>query len=83
MTTVVVSRGEHTMQTIDARTMQPPEPFERVIDALSSLPLGEEVCLLVPHEPRPLYRFLASNNYTWTSIQAAEGHWEVVIREKA
>ena len=75
--------AEKTMQTIDARNMQPPEPFERVIDALSSLPLGEEICLLVPHEPRPLYRFLANNNYTWTATQAAEGHWEVVIREKA
>lgn len=83
MTTAVSSRGDDTMQTIDARNMQPPEPFERVIDALSSLPLGDEVRLLVPHEPRPLYRFLAGNNYTWTATQAAEGHWEVVIREKA
>ena len=71
------------MKIIDARGLQPPEPFERVIDALVELPLGEELKLVIPVEPLPLYRFLRNNRYTFKTAQIAEGHYEVVIRELA
>ena len=69
------------MKIIDARGLHPPEPFERVIEGLVGLPLGEELMLVIHVEPVPLYRFLLKNRYTYRTSKIAEGHYEVVIRE--
>lgn len=69
------------MVTIDARGMVAPEPFERVIEALRSLDVDEEVLLIVRHEPLPLYRFLSNNRYRYTTRRIDGGAFEVRIRE--
>lgn len=50
--------------TIDARLMQPPEPMERVLEALDLLEPGNEIHLLIYREPVPLYNVLKRNGYT-------------------
>jgi len=71
------------MIVIDARHLEPPEPFEKVIQALSSLPPREEVMLILDREPRPLYRFLAQNDYRYEArwLDEPEPRWEIRIWE--
>ncbi len=70
------------MITIDARGQDPPEPFERVIDALTTLRSGEEVLLILDREPGPLYRFLARNRYRYDTTRFDDGGYEVRIWEE-
>jgi uncharacterized protein (DUF2249 family) len=69
------------VKIIDARGLQPPEPFERVVDALSELTLGDQVKLIIHQEPRPLYRFLERNRYAYKAESFADGRFEIVIWE--
>ncbi len=70
------------MITIDARGMEPPEPFERVIDALETLQSEEEVLLILDREPAPLYRFLAKNRYRYETKRFDDGRFEIRIWEE-
>ena len=69
------------MKIIDARGLQSPEPFERVVDALTQLALGDELKLIIQQEPRPLYRFLERNRYAYKTESFADGRFEIIIRE--
>jgi len=68
---------------VDARGLEPPEPFERVIDALARLQPEEEVLLLLDRAPVPLYRFLHANAYEYTSASFPDGRVEVRIRDRS
>ena len=52
-----------TIHHLDVRGLEPPEPLERVLDALDRLPHGEQLCMLIEREPRPLYRLLSNNGF--------------------
>jgi uncharacterized protein (DUF2249 family) len=71
------------MKIIDARGLPPPQPFERVLEALLELPHGDKLKLIVPQEPVPLFRFLLRNNYAYRVENVAQGHCEVVMWELA
>lgn len=69
------------MKIVDARGLQSPEPFERVVDALSELALGDRMKLIINQEPRPLYRFLERNRYAYKAENFADGRFEILIWE--
>ena len=69
------------MKIIDARGLQHPEPFERVVDALAELAPGDQLKLIIHLEPRPLYRFLERNRYAYQAESFPDGRFEIVIRE--
>jgi uncharacterized protein (DUF2249 family) len=69
------------VKIVDARGLQPPEPFERVVDALSELTLGDQLKLIINQEPRPLYRFLERNRYAYAAESFADGRFEIIIWE--
>ena len=69
------------MKIVDARGLLSPEPFERVVAALSELPLGEQLKLIIHQEPRPLYRFLERNRYSYSAQSYDDGRLEVLIWE--
>ena len=69
------------MKIVDARGLQSPEPFERVVDALTELALGDQVKLIINQEPRPLYRFLERNRYAYKAESFPDGRFEILIRE--
>lgn len=69
------------MKIVDARGLQHPEPFERVVEALSELALGDHIKLIIHQEPRPLYRFLERNRYAYKAESFADGRFEIVIWE--
>jgi uncharacterized protein (DUF2249 family) len=66
------------MIEIDARGLPPPQPFERVMEALCSLPDGDRIRLLIEREPYPLYRVLERNGYRHRTTAHA-GHFEIEI----
>ena len=69
------------MKIIDARNMEHPEPFERVIAALADLAEGERVMLIINREPKPLYRFLLNNAYEYKMTTFPDGRFEIEIWE--
>jgi uncharacterized protein (DUF2249 family) len=70
------------MIVIDARELEPPEPFERVMDALSDLTPGERIKLILNREPHPLYRVLERNGYTYDPTWFDDGRCEILIWQK-
>lgn len=68
-----------TPHVVDARYMEPPEPFERTMTALDSLPDGEKLLLLLFREPHPLYRVLRQNGYLYETELTADGTFEILI----
>jgi uncharacterized protein (DUF2249 family) len=67
------------MVVIDARQMEPPEPFERVMEALATLAPGDAIRMLIYREPTPLYRVLRQNGYRYRTEFTDAGHFEVEI----
>lgn len=72
---------EYTIRVIDARAMVHPEPFERVVEALTSLARDERVKLVLDREPIPLYRFLQANGYEYRVSPQPGGIYEILIWE--
>ena len=64
---------------LDVRTLEPPEPLERVLDALADLPAGDRLRVRVRREPFPLYDLLRRMGYAWSGKPAAGGAYEVLI----
>ena len=72
----------HPEVFLDLRGMFPPEPMERVLDALAGLLAGQQIRLLIEREPHPLFRILERNNYRYTTTQPEPGLYQVVIQER-
>jgi len=71
------------MQVIDARDLEPPEPFERVMEALVTLEPGGQILLILTREPFPLYRVLERNGYKHKTTMFPDGRFEILISERA
>lgn len=69
------------MKTIDTRNMLPPEPFEKVIEALRTLAQGEVLTVVLDREPVPLFRFLSRNAYCYETAWPETNRCEVRIWE--
>lgn len=66
-------------RVVDARYLEPPEPFVRTMEALDDLPDGEKLLLLLYREPHPLYRALVQNGYRHETELVADGTFEILI----
>lgn len=64
---------------LDLRGLEPPEPLEKVLDALEHLAADEHLCLLIEREPRPLYRILTNNGYAYRTCALPGFLYEVKI----
>lgn len=68
---------------VDARYLEPPEPFVMTMEALAELDTDvgiECIRLLLFREPFPLYKVLDQNGYRRETTQADDGTYTVVIR---
>jgi len=65
--------------TLDVRWLEPPEPFERVVNALETLPHDGLLRVLIHREPHPLYRWLTREGYKYQTRFDPEGWFEVRI----
>ena len=66
-------------RVIDARELEPPEPFTQTMAALDTLVPGQKLRLILPREPYPLYRALELNGVAWRSEWKASGDFEIVM----
>jgi len=65
--------------TLDVRGMEPPEPLERVLEAIDGFRAGDTLRLVIDCEPRPLFRILAGNGYAWRSEPGSASLYEITI----
>ncbi|HET6718324.1 MAG TPA: DUF2249 domain-containing protein [Rhodocyclaceae bacterium] len=68
---------------VDARYLEPPEPFVRVMEALDTFdrdPTLDEVRLLIFREPFPLYKVLDQHRYVRQTTLEPDGTFVIVIR---
>lgn len=73
-----VMRVQHLLDLSD---LPPPEPLERVLDALADLPAGDSLRVRLPMEPTPLYSMLRSMDLVWECSSAPGEAVELVIWE--
>ena len=64
---------------VDARYMEPPEPFVRTMEMLDTLKPGEKMLLLLFREPHPLYKVLRQNGYAYEAELVSDGTFEILI----
>jgi uncharacterized protein (DUF2249 family) len=65
--------------TIDVRWLEPPEPFERIVAALETLPEGDNLRVMIHREPQPLFRWLERESYHFHHRYNPEGYFEIFI----
>jgi uncharacterized protein (DUF2249 family) len=65
--------------TLDVRGMEPPEPLQRVLEALDDFGPGDLLVLVIDCEPLPLYRILERNGYAWRAVPGATSLREITI----
>jgi uncharacterized protein (DUF2249 family) len=58
--------------------MEPPEPLERILDALADLPPGDRLSVIHRREPFPLYDLLRRLGYGWHT-QGEDGRFTILI----
>lgn len=68
-----------TPHVVDARYMEPPEPFTATMDMLDTLQPGEQMLLLLFREPHPLYKVLRQNGHAYSAELQPDGTFEILI----
>lgn len=68
---------------LDVCGLEPPEPLERVLDALSLLKPGQRLRMLIDREPRPLYGILERNGFVYDVDLRADFVYVIGIRHKS
>jgi uncharacterized protein (DUF2249 family) len=66
---------------VDGRQMQPPEPMQRILEALDGLAEGDDVLLLSYCQPHPLFSILKRNGYAWSEGVRDDGTREIRIHK--
>ncbi len=64
---------------IDARWLEPPEPMERVLNALNQLQPKQSIRFLIHREPVPLYEILHMRGFRYEISALAEGCYALNI----
>lgn len=66
-------------RVLDARYLEPPEPFAQTLAMLATLKDGEQMLLQLFREPHPLYRVLQQDGYCWETELLDDGTFEILI----
>ena len=64
---------------LDVCGLAPPEPLERVLDALAVLAPGHRLRMRIDREPRPLYGILDKNNFLYQATVLPDYRYEILI----
>lgn len=65
---------------VDGRNLEPPEPMEKVMQALALLRPGQGIRFLLHREPFPLYPLLAERGYRHETQPQPDGSYVILIR---
>lgn len=77
--------GEMAMsqdRILDVRGLEPPEPLERVLDAIATLQPGERVRMIHHREPCLLYPLLEKRGFLYLAEAKSEDLHEILIWRK-
>lgn len=66
-------------RVVDARGLEPPEPFERAMEGLMALGKDEEMLLILDRMPHPLLRILDRDGYRHVEAYRNDGTVEIRI----
>ena len=55
------------------------EPFSKIMSAVAQLRMDENLLLLAPFEPKPLFGVLAKQGFNHTAREIESGDWEVLF----
>jgi uncharacterized protein (DUF2249 family) len=66
-------------KVVDARGLEPPQPFEIVMEALADLAPGDSITLLLERMPWPLFRVLDRDGYKYDHRIRDDGVVEIGI----
>jgi len=66
---------------LDVSNLPPPEPLERILDALADLPDGDSLKVILPRDPVLLYPMLRSMGMYWDRRTGEGGVVELLISE--
>jgi uncharacterized protein (DUF2249 family) len=58
---------------LDLRSRPPPEPMERILEALRLLPAGWQLVALTPMRPLPLLPTLQADGFAWRMLDLEQG----------
>ncbi len=64
---------------LDVCGLEPPEPLQRTLDALSRLRQEQRLRMLIDREPRPLYRILEKNGHRYQAQLRPDYVYEITI----
>lgn len=59
--------------------LEPPEPMERVLDALATLEPTQRLAVRIDREPRPLYRILDNHGYSHSIALRPDQKYDLLI----
>ena len=65
---------------LDVRGLQPPEPLERVLEALDRLGPDDRIIVKFDRRPVPLYRILERNGYIYYEAPGTDALLDITIR---
>ncbi|MRW84113.1 DUF2249 domain-containing protein [Pseudoduganella sp. FT26W] len=64
---------------LDVGGLEPPEPMVRILEALDTLGLDEQLRVIIDREPVPLYRILLRNGYQYRTTVQDDQRYEVLV----
>jgi len=70
------------VEALDVRGLEPPEPFLRIMQALTGAP-DQPLRVLIHREPFPLYDVLAEQGFGHRSRALEDGSYEILIERAA
>ncbi|MFC3151884.1 DUF2249 domain-containing protein [Litoribrevibacter euphylliae] len=68
---------------LDVRTLEPPEPMQKILAALSVLKAGEVLKVSHRREPFPLYHQLPDLGFQFSTERVEDGLFEICIWHKS
>lgn len=70
------------METLDNRGLEPPEPMQRTLKALSELPNGEKLMIINDRKPMFLFEELDQMGHSYQVDPREDGGYQIVISKK-
>jgi uncharacterized protein (DUF2249 family) len=58
------------------------EPFSRIMQAVTSLGAGDDLVIIAPFEPTPLYAVLAQRGFSYQAQATESGDWQICFSHK-
>jgi iron-sulfur cluster repair protein YtfE (RIC family) len=78
----LAAQARQDVSALDVRGLEPPEPFMRIMKALTSAP-EKPLRVLIHREPFPLYDVLAEQGFGHRSRALEDGSFEILIERAA